>query len=345
MRVSGSLLAMDPGERADIGVLFRNVDLPAFTPYSVDFAGRRIARGKLTLDLQYKLAARQLAGENKITLSDFELGERAPAPNAMSLPLDLAIALLKDANGVIDLDVPVSGDIDDPEFGYGRLIWRALVNVIVKIATSPFRLLGSLVGLSDDGLEKLAFEPGRSDLLPPEREKLAKVGEALAQRPRLSLEIAGAFDPARDASALREARVAARIDGSLAAETGKRAQGMLAECELRALEALSGEAQPQLDLKALRKTFTTPPPDDPEAKPRFDAPAFGAELRRRLVAAEAIADEELRALANARAASVVAALQGQAQAPSAQVTIGEPHAAEASELGIPLELTAIADGE
>jgi hypothetical protein len=120
---------------------------------------------------------------------------------------------------------------------------------------------------------------------------------------------------------------------------------MLAERELRALEALSGEAQPELDLKALRKTFTTPPPDDPEAKPRFDAPAYGAELRRRLVAAEPIADEELRALADARAASVVAALQGEVEAPSGQLRIGEPHAAKAGEQGIPLELSAISTDE
>ena len=135
--VDGALSAFHPKVFTDIAVLFRNVPMSLLAPYSVTFAGRRIAGGTMDLDLQYKIDRSALQGDNKVVLQQLRLGERVESPGAMRLPLDLAIAILSDAQGRIDIELPVRGNVDHPEFSYGHLIWQALVTVITKIATSP----------------------------------------------------------------------------------------------------------------------------------------------------------------------------------------------------------------
>jgi hypothetical protein len=174
------------------------------TPYSGKFAGRRIDSGRLSVDLEYKIKNRQLEAENKFIVNKLKLGERVESPNALHLPLDLAIALLQDSNGVIDLDLPVKGSLDDPQFSYGRIIWKAFVNVLTKLVTAPFRALGKLLGVSAEKLGAVGFDPGSSVLLPPEQEKLKTVAEALAKRPALTLTLEPAYDPEADRRALQE---------------------------------------------------------------------------------------------------------------------------------------------
>jgi hypothetical protein len=137
------------------------------------------------------------------------------SPDATNLPLDLAIALLRDSNGMIDLGIPVQGSLDDPQFSYGSLIWKAIANVLTKIATAPFRALGALLGGSGEEFEAVIFEPGEARLLPPEREKLAKLATALEKRPALKLSVEPRFDKALDRDAL--------ADNILKLEIGKRA--------------------------------------------------------------------------------------------------------------------------
>ena len=136
-------------------------------------------------------------------LEKFTLGERVETPGALSLPLDLAVAVLTDSAGRIDLAVPVSGNVDDPQFSYGHVVWQAIVNVLTKIVTAPFRALGSLFGGGGgENLENIAFDPGRAVLLPPEREKLKHIAEGIAKRPQLKLVAEGQFGAA-DREALR----------------------------------------------------------------------------------------------------------------------------------------------
>ena len=132
-RVDGSLDTFDPTAFMDLRVAFRNVEMTPLSSYSATFAGRRIASGRLGLDLQYKIDKGVLAGENKVELAKFTLGERVDAPGALSLPLDLAVALLTDAEGRIALAVPVKGNVNDPQFSYGHLIWQALSTVLTNI--------------------------------------------------------------------------------------------------------------------------------------------------------------------------------------------------------------------
>jgi len=213
-RADGSVEPFHPTDFMDLNVIFRNVDMPALSAYSATFAGRRIASGKLSLDLKYKINKGQLAGDNRVVLEKFTLGEKVESPNALNLPLDLAIALLTDSDGKIDLAVPVSGDVNDPKFSYGPIIWQAIRTVLTKIVTAPFRALGSLFGGGGESLEAIAFDPGRAALLPPEQEKLKKVAEGLAKRQQLRLVAEGQTGPA-DRAALQQLDVARAVNARL----------------------------------------------------------------------------------------------------------------------------------
>jgi uncharacterized protein involved in outer membrane biogenesis len=203
-RIRGTLQPFQATEFTDIKLTFRNLDMARLTPYSGKFAGRRIDSGTLSVDLEYKVKQRKLVGENTFVINKLKLGERVESEGAMNLPLDLAIALLEDSNGVIDLDLPVSGSLDDPTFSYGKIIWKAIVNVLTKLVTAPFRALGSLLGINADKMEAIDFDPGSSLLAPPEQEKLKTVNEALAKRPALTLTLEPGFDPVTDRRALQE---------------------------------------------------------------------------------------------------------------------------------------------
>ncbi len=212
-RARGSLQPLAPAAFSDVQVVFRNVEMTTLTPYTATFAGRRIASGRLSLDLDYKLRERRLQGDNRVVMERLALGERIDSPTATSLPLDLAIALLQDADGRIDLGLPVSGSLDDPQFSYGALVWKVVVNVLTRVVTAPFRALGALFGGDDalaEGTGRIAFDAGRATLLPPEREKLARLAATLAQRPGLALQLPAATAPA-DRDALRELQLRRRL--------------------------------------------------------------------------------------------------------------------------------------
>ena len=145
-KVSGSLNPFIPRDRSNVRMEFRNLDVTRVTPYMVRFAGYRVASGRLSLDLNYRVRNNLIEGDNQIVLDQFTLGEKVDSPGAMDLPLGLAIALLKDSDGKIDIALPVSGNLDDPKFDYGLIIRKAIVNLITGIITAPFRLIGRLFG-------------------------------------------------------------------------------------------------------------------------------------------------------------------------------------------------------
>jgi hypothetical protein len=213
-RVDGTLKPFQPKVHADIGVVFANVDMMPFSPYSATFAGRKIASGQLSLDLRYKVENSQLAGDHKVVMDRFTLGETVESPGALNLPYDLAIALLTDSDGKINVAVPVKGNVDAPDFSYGHLIWQAISTVITNIVTVPFRALASLFGGSGESPETIAFDAGRATLQPPEREKLKRVAEVLGKRPQLTLLAEGQYGDA-DRAALRQRDVALAVAGKL----------------------------------------------------------------------------------------------------------------------------------
>jgi hypothetical protein len=206
-KISGGLDINDFKRSTDISMVFRNVEMASMSPYSGRFAGRRIKSGKLSLDLKYRIETMRLVGDNKIIVDNLVLGEKVDSPDAVNLPLDLAIALLADANGRIDLGLPVSGELNDPQFSIGPIIWKAFLNVITKAVTAPFRALGSLLGEGAEKFDAVEFDPGQAELLPPEKEKLKKLADALQKKPQLKLVVQGQFSPEIDGLAIKQLNV------------------------------------------------------------------------------------------------------------------------------------------
>lgn len=238
-RVRGSVQPFRATDFTDLKLTFRNLNMANLTPYSGRFAGRKIDSGKLSVDLEYKIKQRQLAGENTVVINKLKLGERVASPEAVNLPLELAIAILEDKNGIIDLALPVSGNLDNPEFSYGRIIWKAISNVLTKVVTAPFRALGNLLGIRSEKLEDVEFDFGTATLLPPEQEKLKDIGEALAKRPALTLSVSPAYDLKNDTRAIQELRIRRDVARSMGlnVEPG-REPGPVDTANPRAQEAL-----------------------------------------------------------------------------------------------------------
>ncbi len=340
VRLTGIVTPLDPALNTDLALVFQNVEMPKFSAYTIPFAGREIAGGKLDVSLGYKVTASELVGENKIVLRDFELGEKVEHPGAMSLPLGLAVALLKDADGKIDIDLPVRGNVDDPEFRYGRVVLKAFGNLIVKIAASPFALLGRLVGAESSDLEYISFIAGRADLTPPEMEKAAKLAEALSLRPKLGLNIRGAVDREIDGLAIRTDQLDRIVDERIAKSAVDGSDdAMYAQQRKRVLEKLFGESGIANDAPAalaeLRIRFTSVPSADGQqgADEQFDEVAYSSELRRQLIDHQSLTEEELVALANARAANVRAAILATDAGLERRIMQGRPQAVGADENG------------
>ncbi len=175
----------------DVSVNFTGMPMPLVSPYMVQFAGYKVEKGKMSLGLNYKVANRELTASNSILIDQFELGEKVENPNAVSLPLELAVALIKDSDGKIKIDVPITGSLEDPKFSVSHLIVDALVNAISKVVTSPFRALASLIG-SEQDLSTISFAAGDAVLTKQQISKLDDLAKALKTRSVLKLEIKGA---------------------------------------------------------------------------------------------------------------------------------------------------------
>ncbi|MGB5966282.1 MAG: DUF748 domain-containing protein [Sulfurimonadaceae bacterium] len=202
-KIGGNLIAADPTKKTDIKVDFKNIDVTSLSPYTGKFIGRRIQSGKLWLDLGYNIDNKVLLSTNKIRMKDLELGAEIESEEASNMPVGLAIALLKDSDGYIDVSVPVEGNVDDPDFKYGAAAWKAVGNLIVGIAASPFKFLGSALGIDAEAMAKIEFDFGRAELLPPEKEKLDKLIDVFTQRPEIGLVLTSSYMLTYDKEALQ----------------------------------------------------------------------------------------------------------------------------------------------
>ncbi len=262
-RAVGHVELGNPANGLDLRVQFRNVEMTNLTPYTAHFAGRKIDSGKLSLDLQYKIVKRQLTGENQVVMDKLTLGERVESPTATNLPLDLAIAILQDSDGRIDLGLPVAGSLDDPQFSYGAIVWKAITNVLTKIVTAPFRALGALFGDGGEEIENIVFDAGAPQLTPPEREKVAKLAEAMGKRPGLILSVGGVHVDA-DRVALQDVQLRRTVltqAGQRVPERGDPGPVSTQQPKIReALEALYKERAGAADLAALKEGFRSANP-------------------------------------------------------------------------------------
>jgi hypothetical protein len=270
VKISGRLDPFGAHPFIDLKVDGRNVDLLPFSPYSGRFAGFELARGKLGLDVQVKVDGPALEAANVIRLERLTFGAPVASPDATKLPVRLGVALLKDLDGRIVIDLPIQGRLDDPEFRIGRVVGRVLVNLLTKAAVSPFTLLGSMFGGGGEELSFQEFAPGSSALVPAELPKLATMIKALGNRPELSLALEGSYDQAADSHALKRVKLTDRVRRAVWEE--KRASDpslpppdqlvLTAEEEARMLKQLYDRQFPP------GTEFGTPlPPPPPVARP------------------------------------------------------------------------------
>jgi len=239
---------------ADLTITFTNTDLTPFTPYSEKFAGYVLNKGKLGFHVHYLVENRQVKGENAVMVDQLTFGGRKESPHATKLPVKLGVALLKDRNGRIALDVPVSGSLDDPKFGIGSVVWQAIVNILVKAATSPFSLLGALVGGGEE-LQFVEFAPGQAVLNESQTNKLVKLTKALYERPALNLEIGATYHAQQDTDVLGRQKVQEKMKTLRIEEIVERGRPAppLAEVMLEDAE------YERLLRKAYRNAFNTTP--------------------------------------------------------------------------------------
>lgn len=194
----------------DIAIKGNDIDLTGLSPYAGRYAGYRIDKGRLDTELRYAIQARQLKAENKVLLKEFTWGTAVDSPDATGLPVRLATALLKDMSGNIDIDLPLAGSLDDPQFRVWPLVWQALGNLITKAAAAPFKLLAGLAGGgSDADVSQIAFATGSSTLDATASERVGKLATALKARAGLQLEVRGMSDAEADKAAMEKARKAA----------------------------------------------------------------------------------------------------------------------------------------
>lgn len=209
--ISGKLNPLGEQLYLDVAAKAAGVELTRLTPYSSKYAGYPITKGKLTVDLAYKIENGNLQASNHLFLDQLTFGDRVDSPDATKLPVLLAVSLLKDRNGVIDVNLPVSGSLSDPQFSIGGVIGRVIVNLLTKAITSPFTLIASAFGGGGDELGYVEFPAGTSTLTPEARKKVETLGKALNDRPALRLEISGRIDPATDAQGARKAWLDAQV--------------------------------------------------------------------------------------------------------------------------------------
>ena len=291
------------------------------------FAGYPIEDGRIDVDLRYVTKDGELQGKNRFVIKKIKLGEPVPDYQGTRLPLGLAIALLEDSDGMIDVNIPVKGNVNEPEFSVGHLVWQAVKTVLTNVVTAPFRALGALLGI--ENLDAIGFVPGESALPLEDEEQLTKIAELLAKRPKSKLVIHGTYDPSVDAAELA------------------RAMADKAILEASGIKVVPGEPLPLPNLT------------DPKVKSGLKS-AYGSQvgriklgqrllslpdnadrdnqLRQELIASYKISDEQLKQLAAQRAEAVKVKLLSVDKNLADRISIGDPETVSADESRIPLRV-------
>jgi hypothetical protein len=292
-RIDGSLNTKDPKKFTDMKVAFDNLELKGYTPYSLEFLGYKIVGGKLYLDLGYKIDQGKLNGANRVIIKQIELGEEKAGGSPW--PLRLVVALLEDSDGVIDIDLPIEGDVNNPDFKYGKVVWQVIGNLFTKAVTSPFRLLGSMMGIENDKLSSIDFEAGSATLLPPEVEKLDQITAILSKRPKLSLALYGGWDEVGDTRALQGRKL---VQAALKRNKNLKIDSTQA-MSVELLEVMAEDSLDKKELKELKASYKEQYPEE-AAYVRY----YSAALIDKLVVLQPLSSTELQTLAQQRSIAI-----------------------------------------
>lgn len=292
LAIAGKVHPLRKDLYVDLKADVRGMELAALSAYADKYVGYGIEKGKLSFEVAYRLEQRKLSAENRLVLDQLVFGTESTNPQATRLPVQLAVALLSDRNGVIDINVPIGGSLDDPQFSLGGIVLQVIGNAVMKTVTAPFTFIASLFGGSGEDMAALAFDPGLATVPAAREEKLAPLAKALNERPGLKLDIGGRYDPATDTAALRQLALERR----------------LRQLKLRDLQAqgkpvpdggvtVAPDERPAL----LARAYAADPLPKPRNALGLQKTVPPADMEQALLAATAIDGDDLTALAHKRA--------------------------------------------
>ena len=326
VEIKGQINPLSKDLFLDIVADAKEIELSPMTPYSAKYVGYGIERGKLSFNVKYKVENRKLTAQNRIILNQLTFGEKMESPTATKLPVLLAVALMKDRNGVIDVELPISGSLDDPQFSVGGIILRIVINLITRAVTAPFTLLASAFGGGGSGsgedLAYIEFDNGRATLDKADQAKIATLARALSNRPALNLEIMGRVDPTTDLEGLKRAGIERKVKAQKLKELARKGEAPRSVDEVQ----IAPNEYPQY-LKAAygEETFSKPRNIVGLAQ---DLPV--PEMEKLMMQHAKASDDDMRQLATQRAQTVRDALMatGEASAERLFVVAAKPYTAE-----------------
>jgi len=295
-RIKGSLDSQNPKIFTDIDMSFKNLNLNSMSGYSAAFAGYKIDSGKLFLDLGYDVVNSKLHGTNKVMIKEIKLGKEVEDENVTSLPLGFVIGLLEDDKGIIDIDMPVDGNLDKPDFKYGKLVWNTFTNLVTRAVTAPFKFLGSMLGLDTENIEYVEFESGRGKISPMQREKLDILAEIMKKRPKLLLGVTGAYAKRSDKLALQKEKLIAIVLQKSGLKNKKEHQSAMT---LKMLEEIYNDTKQNKTLEKLQL----------ELAKKYKDEEFTLAYRKKLIslctASMKVSKKELSNLGDTRAVNII----------------------------------------
>jgi uncharacterized protein involved in outer membrane biogenesis len=314
--ISGRLNPLAPALFLDIEGHTKGVDLPRMTPYSAKYAGYPILKGKLSMDVKYKVEAQKLQASNHLFIDQLTFGDKVDSPTATKLPVLLAVSLLKNTRGEIDINLPISGSLDDPKFSVGGIIVQVIVNLLAKAVTAPFALLAAAFGGGEE-LGYVEFAPGATTLGEAQVKRLDTLAKALNDRPGLKLDIIGRVEPQADAGGVRRAKYESKLRAVKVRQLTRGGESVdptkvtISDQERPALIAAvySDEKIPDKPRNVIGIAKTIPAP----------------EMEQLILKSLAATPDDLRALANARAAAVRDHLEHTGKVPRERLFLVEPN--------------------
>ncbi|MBU5741502.1 DUF748 domain-containing protein [Pseudomonas aeruginosa] len=325
--IAGELDPFDPLKKLDITTSFKRVELTTLTPYSGKFAGYRIRKGRLNLDLHYQIERSQLKAENKVLLEGLQLGEKVDSPDAVDLPVKLAVALLKDTKGNIDIQLPVAGDLNNPEFSVMPIVWQTLRNLVLRAVQAPFKFIAGLAAGGNEDLGTVPFAAGSDELTPEAQANLDKLADALKERPALRLEVEGVASAAADGPSIGAKRLELEYQNTYYRMLQRR--GDKVPSDAKQLEVPENMQAPLLEGIYRTRLKQQPPAEWKE----LDSDERTAKMREAVIASWAKSQVLLRQIGQARATRIKDYLVEKGQLPDDRIYLIDVSFAEGEDKG------------
>lgn len=317
LKIVGKINPLSEDAFTDLVITLGGMDLTPVGSYSGKYAGYGLSKGKLSLDLKYKVSQKVLEAENLVQVDQLTFGEKTNSPDATSLPVPLIVGLLKDRKGLIEVDMPIRGNLNDPDFKYGKVVLSTLLNLLTKVVASPFSLMGKLIpgGGNEEELQFIEFEPGSAALLESEVHKLEALENALDERAGLRLDIKGTSDSTLDRAALQKMKLRDQLFEMKGIPRGG--------AHTDQVQLSPGDEQ-----RLIEKLYAKLPAPDPAATPAESTQPTVEHMKQKLEAAIQISGAELDALAHQRAEAVQQRLLENGKLTEERMSLLDPGAAE-----------------